>query len=724
MACRNHPCLVGALAAYFCLSAMPASAQLQPPMLPGEVLAFTKNGCGVIFDGEGIKRLPEPYNDVEKRKNAYSEDIWTGACVGGLLEGRGQLAPASPNRGFSVEQEFFRGRALRGKQFIMSADGRPARVTYFIDGASTRSVEISDVEKPYSPVWPPARADGSAVTPDGTRIKGLDGIAFSTIAGSCHLDLAAFPDCGARPYAVYGVATSAAVWSMNSTKYAWCPNPRTPVGCEALWESKTRSVIDQIKQFAAEVEQIIEAKKEKYADLSLPFEERASTKRAAREAEAKQREIRAAEQLREKQERDAKEAESAVIAAQNAKAAADKRFQASLLKLNAGELFVLATKLDREGNADNALEARSALVSRFPNHALAATAAQQMAATSSGSSQSAIGTGGATSSAPSSLAKSAAVSSASPPKYASVCERNLAKLFKLMSDRKIANAAASWDLFLRDFNLDGAKILEPCIGASASAARTYEAAMDKAKKITQYCAGPHDKRLECRQWGNGASENQGNPYDNRAWYTAWKADVDRALADPANFSAELGTAAGANTSTATSADVAADSCAAKLKTVEASFNAAQPNIPKNSVTVLSEATMWMLNESINIIESTCPKSVTYRGQAAQFRQTLSQTKQVCDRSSARPCIAQLPGREPAPPLPHAAPTLKPLENKPPSSCEPSSSTGLSFTSCAREACAKDGGSFAIGSSGCAGCTRAGGSWTLCPKGSGGVSSAQ
>ncbi len=462
------------------------------------------------------------------------------------------------------------------------------------------------------------------------------------------------------------------------------------------------------------------------AQVDKPAEARkqAEDKRLAAEAAAAAAAQRIAEEQRARDEANAREEQRRVQAAAIAKGNADKAFKESIAKLNAGELFVLATKLDREGNADNALEARSALVSRFPNHPLAATAAQQMAATSSGSSQSASNAAGATSSAPSSPTKAAAASSASPPKYPSVCERNLSKLNNLVYDRKIRQAGALYDLFLRDYNLDGAKVLEPCIGTSASAARTYKAAMDEANRITQYCSGPHDKRLECRQWGDGASENQGNPYDNRAWYTGWKADVDRALADPQNFSAELGTAAGANTATASTTDAAADRCAAKLKSIEASFNAAQPSIPKNSVVVLSEATMWMLTESINIIESTCPNSVNYRGQAAQFRQTLAQTKQVCDRSSTRPCIAQLPGRAPGPPPPQAASPLKPLENKPPASCEPSSSTGLSFTSCAREACESGGGSFAIGSTGCAGCTRAGGSWTLCPKGSGGVNSAQ
>lgn len=507
-----------------------------------------------------------------------------------------------------------------------------------------------------------------------------------------------------------------------------------------------------------QLERWIAAEKRRYLELALPVEERQETKlRAAaiRQAAIDARAL-AIEQATDAAERAALEAEARRIAAAEAaaleaaetkklakiaeaqrevqarveavaaaKTKAAKAFQSSLAKLNAGELFVLATKLARDSNADDALEARSALVSRFPNHPLAATAAQQMAAATTGASQPTSNAATTASSLPSSPAKSTAASSASPPKYASVCERNISKLNNLMSDRKIGMAPLLYDLFMRDYNRDGARVLEPCIQESPRAAQQYKRAIDEYNRINQYCSGPHNKERECQQWGLGASENRGgNPYDNRAWYTAWKADVDRALADPQNFSAELGTAAGANTSTVSSTDAAADRCAAKLKTAEASFNAAQRNIPQNSVVLRSEALMWMLTESINIIESTCPNSVSYRSQAAQFRQTLAQTKQVCDRSSTRPCLAQLPGREPAPPPPQAAPNLKPLENKPPASCEPSSSTGLSFTSCAREACAKDGGSFAIGSTGCAGCTRAGGSWTLCPKGSSGVSSAQ
>lgn len=713
---------------------MVAVAQTTPPLLPGEVEVKTKSGCAVVLV-EASYATPEAF---EKDKVGFSQFLWTGKCEYGLLNGIGIFAEAKNMdalRKAKWEDEFSFGRRIGVTKTYMSAWNEApvsvATVTYRI---GSRAVVTNSLANPYRPVWGDVWTLQGGKRQYSTHLRVVGGQSVSANTNSCQLDAVRFEGCGSpNDFPVYSIDVATAGGGAATT--FWCPNPRTTAGCESLWEEKAGQVIGEIKAFVERATQKNEDDRRKFSELIQRWVESERANQLAREAEAKRlaaieaaeqekQRLRLAQEQRERELAAAKEEEMRVASAAAAKAKADKAFRANIAKLNAGELFVLATKLDREGNADNALEARSALVSRFPNHALAATAAQQMAAATTGASQPVGNAAGATSSAPSSPTKSAAASSASPPKYPSVCERNLSKLNNLVYDRKIRQAGALYDLFLRDYNLDGAKVLEPCIGTSASAARTYKAAMDEANRITQYCSGPHDKRLECRQWGNGASENQGNPYDNRAWYTGWKADVDRALADPQNFSAELGTAAGANTATASTTDAAADRCAAKLKTVEASFNAAQPNIPKNSVVVLSEATMWMLTESINIIESTCPNSVSYRGLAAQFRQTLAQTKQVCDRSSTRPCIAQLPGRAAAPPPPQAASPLKPLENKPPTSCEPSSSTGLSFTSCAREACESGGGSFAIGSTGCAGCTRAGGSWTLCPKGSGGVNSAQ
>jgi hypothetical protein len=90
-------------------------------------------------------------------------------------------------------------------------------------------------------------------------------------------------------------------------------------------------------------------------------------------AEAKQREAEA-QRKREEEARLAEEQRKRDIAA-----AAARDFSANLQTMNPGQLFALADKLNSEGQTPQAREALRTLVSRFPNHALAAAAARQMA---------------------------------------------------------------------------------------------------------------------------------------------------------------------------------------------------------------------------------------------------------------------------------------------------------------------------------------------------------
>lgn len=300
-------------------------------------------------------------------------------------------------------------------------------------------------------------------------------------------------------------------------------------------------------------------------------------------------------------------------------------------------------------------------------------------------------------------------------KYDSVCERNFKKIDYVMQDKKISQAAATYDLFLRDINWYGAKVLEPCIGISAEAARLYKDGMDQYNRSRQYCAGPHPK-YECTQWGasGGISDNGGNPFNNPAWYAAWKAEVDKALSDP-NYSAELGSVTGSGAVNA--ADAA---CATSLKSLENQFAAARRDIPTNSVVVLSEASMWLAAESIGKIKAQCPQSEKYSAEVGRLQSQYRDLKRACDASASRTCAPRLPGKEPAPAPQAVAAPLPPLQGKPPASCD--SQGGANFRKCMQEACAKQEGT--LRGSTCLTCDFPSGAWTRCPPGSGGVSSNQ
>ena len=295
-------------------------------------------------------------------------------------------------------------------------------------------------------------------------------------------------------------------------------------------------------------------------------------------------------------------------------------------------------------------------------------------------------------------------------RYGSVCERNIEKVQNAVMEKNLPQTAASYDLFLKDIHWYRAKIAEPCTGSSAEAARAYKASMDEYNKISQYCAGAHPT-YACMQWGAGGV---GYANANQAHYAAFKAEVDKALSDP-NYSADLGTVTGSGAVNA--ADAA---CAASLKNIENQYSA-QHDIPKNSVVVLSEANMWRIAKSIEVIKAQCPQSERYKAEVASIQSSYGEIKRVCDASASNPpCKPRLPGKEPAPAAPQVATALPPLQKKPPASCE--SQSGANWKKCLQEACAKLEGTFS--GNNCVSCEWAGGGWNRCPPGSGGVSSNQ
>ena len=93
--------------------------------------------------------------------------------------------------------------------------------------------------------------------------------------------------------------------------------------------------------------------------------------------------VEAANAVREAAERQRREQEAARLAEEQRRAAEAAReqqaFRASLSTLNPGQLFNRADELQAAGNASRANEVRRVLIERFPNHPLAATAAQQVA---------------------------------------------------------------------------------------------------------------------------------------------------------------------------------------------------------------------------------------------------------------------------------------------------------------------------------------------------------
>jgi hypothetical protein len=114
------------------------------------------------------------------------------------------------------------------------------------------------------------------------------------------------------------------------------------------------------------------AKGDVIAEVNKPLDEQ-----KAREAAQK---VAAEDMAAAQKQRDAQAAMDKAAADRQRQADADRAYRDSLAQMNAGQLFAKADELNSAGDKTKAREVLRTLVSRFPDHPLAATAAQQMTA--------------------------------------------------------------------------------------------------------------------------------------------------------------------------------------------------------------------------------------------------------------------------------------------------------------------------------------------------------
>jgi hypothetical protein len=222
---------------------------------------------------------------------------------------------------------------------------------------------------------------------------------------------------------------------------------------------------------------------------------------------------------------------------------------------------------------------------------------------------------------------------ASGSSYKTVCHRNEEKIMNSLNamDAKHYPGTGSFDI---DVSKARADLYRPCINDDSEAAYIYNRWMELANKRIKYCAEPQ----KCTQWGSPdyvAAANQ-------AYYQRLKAEVDKALSNP-NYSAELGPI---SANGGRSGDPAEAACDVGLKEISRQFNAVDKTIPKDSVVVRSEATMWMLASGIEKIKADCPQSKRYRTEMDKYEKTYKEVQRVCDASAVVSpyCKPRLPGK--------------------------------------------------------------------------------
>ena len=318
-----------------------------PPLLQGEVLYPTASGCAIILHYE----RPETATEAATNRQFYAKAVWRGGCRHGLAHGAGTIqfpnysgnAWTSPTSGDAAHNYTYDYGRLLGR---VVTTGQYANITYIALGGRSGSRDGGD---PLTPRWNSAGGADSHIRADGWLA--------TTFKTTCYTDRQQFPDCSSdNTYDVYGMWVYRPADTQGAPPTIWCPNPKTPVGCETLWRTQSASIYASYQAIVAEVERDLPAWRNQLAQLNAPREAQIAALETAR------REAAIREQLEQAE----------------AEAKAEAAFQSTVTKGNAGQLFALADELREAGKAAKSREVLRTLVSRFPEHPLAANAAQQL----------------------------------------------------------------------------------------------------------------------------------------------------------------------------------------------------------------------------------------------------------------------------------------------------------------------------------------------------------
>ncbi len=336
---------------------------------------------------------------------------------------------------------------------------------------------------------------------------------------------------------------------------------------------------------------------------------------AARAAAAVEQQRKLDEQQRklEEAQRQREAAAQAEQRQREAAAQAEQQFRTSLQTLNPGQLFARADELSAQGDSARAREVQRALMSRFPNHPLAATAARQMAGESGASPAPAEPSRAAGRSTPSATASQVSLADCAPERDALIAFwREEGK-----SEERIKSAFAA---SLADVNTGD-----------------RERALKYIESYQKYA----------RQYGKGGSWV---PADHpiclhKLWLSRGGGIAASAVAASPSAQGRLSN----------------QQCAAMEQTVNATRVA-----PDASVTASTETVMFMTQMALDMIDGRCHGSTPQTRQERQ--QAYFAAERACNQvqSGGRQCVAQNhfgPGASTRPSTPAAS--VAPAETRSP-----------------------------------------------------------
>lgn len=309
-------------------ASMPASAQVSAEdiarmrqLQPGEFIAKTREGCSVIRKERGP-------NSKDVIVNSVSRDSWEGGCAEGMALGPGKYIARNDKMETvgSTDMWYFYGRGIGQAVFTSQSPGvyQGSKSESFAWDGISYSRNVSRME--------PLEPKENAVVPR---------IWYSPKEYANELSYTLHPACGVdRQPCVTELRPSPTGNFFDGLKHLPCNG-----SCGSLWMEKAGPLFTAFDNFAQQHAADVAALKQALAPTLERMKREADGQRAAAQAEA---------------------------------ARIEQQFRTSLQTMNPGQLFAKADELNAKGDRARAREALRALVSRFPDHPLALTAARQM----------------------------------------------------------------------------------------------------------------------------------------------------------------------------------------------------------------------------------------------------------------------------------------------------------------------------------------------------------
>lgn len=288
--------------------------------------------------------------------------------------------------------------------------------------------------------------------------------------------------------------------------------------------------------------------------------------------------------------------------------------------MNSGQLFAEADELNTQGDFTRAREVHRSLMSRFPDHALTATVARQMAGDS--------GSGMASPSSSPSPRPSTFTKERS--RHSSVCARNIAKVEQVLKAANVLRYPAL-GTFDYDFYDMVNRVAQRCMANDPAMKDTYDSNERNRSQLQAYC---QTRSRPCSRW----AEHEPEAGKNQRWFELFSAEYNKMMADWDGYSRELDGPGGSRApegQRSAGGRLSSQQCEAMRRTVEAT------RVPANatSVTASTETNMFMIKMTLDMMDGGCPGAGVDRVSA---QQSYKAAEDACNavQSGGRRCVAQ------------------------------------------------------------------------------------